>query len=182
MHSTQWYTRCQQHRRIKARDGDSWLHSPVGMDSSVSWNFLICLPIDLAYWFHFHLCYNQLISVCVLNEEKSGTVIDVDLTFIFIAQKIEDGMVKWKLHPEQKQPHYAANTILTLCKHLHREHASTKLAKKPKWCYSWVNADQSPAAWPWTSRGYKQMSSHMCVPIRIGIILVCGTVAYVLYC
>lgn len=37
---------------------------------------------------------------------------DMDITYIFIAQKGEGMMVKCKLHPGRKQLHYAANTSL----------------------------------------------------------------------
>lgn len=36
--------------------------------------------------------------------------VDMDMTFIFIVPKEESTIVKFKLHPEWKQPHYAANT------------------------------------------------------------------------
>lgn len=59
------------------------------------------LPIDPAYC--FHLCYNQLISVCVPQEENSGAVYssDIDIAFIFIAIKDKSTIVKCKLHPGQ---------------------------------------------------------------------------------
>lgn len=37
---------------------------------------------------------------------------DMDITYIFIAQKGKGMMVKCKLHPGRKQLHYAANTSL----------------------------------------------------------------------
>lgn len=37
-----------------------------------------------------------------------------------------------KLHPGHKQMHYTANTTAAPCKHLHIQHAKTKLAKNPE--------------------------------------------------
>lgn len=69
------------------------------------------------------------------EEENSGAAysLDMDITFLFIAQKDESMMLKSKLHPEQKQPQYVANTTSGLCKHLHRQRANAKLAKNPEW-------------------------------------------------
>lgn len=44
------------------------------------------------------------------------------ITFTFIAQKDESAMGKQKMH-------YIANRNTALCKHLHKQHANTKLAK-----------------------------------------------------
>lgn len=41
------------------------------------------------------------------------------ITFIFIAYKDKNVMVKWKLDPGQKLLNYTANTTLGLSKHLH---------------------------------------------------------------
>lgn len=50
----------------------------------------------------------------------------------FIAQKDKRVTVKCKLHSVQKLLYYAAKTISPICKHLHRQHVDTKLAKNPK--------------------------------------------------
>lgn len=41
-------------------------------------------------------------------------------------------MIKHKLCPGQKQLHYIDSMTLALCKQLHRQHASAKLAKNPE--------------------------------------------------
>lgn len=63
---------------------------------------LACLSIDLAY----------LIGICMSEEENTSTVysMDMDFYFTFIAQKGESVMVKWKMHPGQKQLLYANQT------------------------------------------------------------------------
>lgn len=98
------------------------------MELYSSFELLVCLPNDSAYWFHLHLHYNQLISVHAIEDENRGVVYSRNMysTLIFIAQKDKCIMVKWKLHRGQKQQHYTARRTPALCKHLHRHHANTK--------------------------------------------------------
>lgn len=59
---------------------------------------LVCLPVDPAYRF-LHSCYDQLISVRVSEDENSGADyrLDMNITFVFIAQKHESVIVMWRL-------------------------------------------------------------------------------------
>lgn len=86
--------------------------------SSRSSELLVLLPIDPTYCFHLHLCYSQLISVDVSEEENGGTVYSVIWTFYlyFVARKDESVMV-----------------TLALCKHPHRQHANATVANNPEW-------------------------------------------------
>lgn len=90
-----------------------------------------------------------------------GVEIHKDIAFIFIAQR--STMVKGKLHPGQKQPHFT--TFFSSFKHLHRQHPNAKLARSTESWQSWVNTNPIPAARLWTSTGKKEvMSSQAAFP------------------
>lgn len=84
----------------------------------ISWNFLS--PCLLVQFCSSAKKFLQFQFSAVLS-------VDMDITFIFIVQKDQSAMVKWK------QLYYAANTASALCKQLHRQHANSKLDKNPEW-------------------------------------------------
>lgn len=88
------------------------------------------------------------------------------VAFIFIAQNNKSTLIKCRLHLEQEQQHYTANTTWSLYKYLHRQHANTELVKNREWCSSWRHADPSSAARAWSSTGSKgsdkQSGLHDC--------------------
>lgn len=76
---------------------------------------------------------NLLILICVSEEENNNAIYSMDGHNLFYnTQTHESAIVKWELHPGQKQLHYGAKTYLTFCKNLHRQHSNAKQAKNPE--------------------------------------------------